>query len=114
MQECSLADKECVPCKGGVPPLPADAQKKLLAQLDGWTINPAGHLEKTYAYGGFRRGLEFVKLVGEMCEQVGHHGDLHLAWGATRLEVWTHKIGGLVEADFVWAAKADRLWAQTT
>lgn len=108
-----LADKDCVPCRGGVPPLPRPEAEALLSRLDGWTLNAAGHLEKTYEHAGFRRGLEFVKKVGEMCEEQGHHGDIHLAWGRTRLEVWTHKIGGLVEADFVWAAKADRLWGET-
>lgn len=109
-----LSEKDCVPCRGGVPPLPAEEQKRLLKELDGWSINAAGHLEKTYAHEGFRKGLEFVKRVGEMCEAQGHHGDLHLAWGGTRLEVWTHKIDGLVEADFVWAAKADALWYNET
>ena len=105
-----LSTKDCVPCKGGVPPLPRTEQERLLQQLAGWTINAEGHLEKTYPHPGFRTGLEFVKRVGEMCESQGHHGDIHLAWGATRLEVWTHKVGGLIEADFVWAAKADKLW----
>ena len=83
--ECSLAEKRCVPCQGGMPPLPDDEREKLLRELPGWTINAAGHLEKTFAHDGFRKGLEFVKRVGEMCEEQGHHGDLHLAWGATRL-----------------------------
>ncbi|TBR17591.1 4a-hydroxytetrahydrobiopterin dehydratase [bacterium] len=106
----SLAKKDCVPCKGGVPPMTPAEISALLPQLDGWSVNAAGHLEKTYPYEGFRRGLEFVKKVGEMCEAQGHHGDIHLAWGKTTLEVWTHKINGLVEADFIWAAKADELW----
>ncbi|MDX6768194.1 MAG: 4a-hydroxytetrahydrobiopterin dehydratase [Elusimicrobiota bacterium] len=108
-----LSAKDCVPCRGGVPALTRAEIDKLLPEVPGWTLNAAGHLEKTYEHAGFRRGLEFVKKVGEMCEQQGHHGDLHLAWGKTRLEVWTHKIGGLVEADFIWAAKADALWAET-
>lgn len=107
-----LASKDCVPCLGVVPPLPRAEQDALLRSLDGWTISAAGHLEKTYAYEGFRPGLEFVKRVGEMCEKQGHHGDIHLGWGKTRLEVWTYKIGGLVEADFIWAAKADALWKE--
>ena len=104
-----LAKKDCIPCRGGVPPLPPAEQAKLLAQLSGWRLNTAGHLEKEYEFKGFRPGFEFAKRVGEMCEQVGHHGDFYLAWGKLRLEVWTHKIGGLVEADFIWAAKADAL-----
>ena len=108
----SLSEKDCVPCKGGVPPMTRAEAEAMLAQLDGWSLNAAGHLEKTYPHEGFRKGLEFVKKVGEMCEAQGHHGDIHLAWGKTRLEVWTHKINGLVEADFIWAAKADELWKE--
>ena len=93
-----------------MPPLPGQEQKRLLTKLEGWQINDSEHLEKTYSYKGFRPGLEFVKRVGEMCEEQGHHGDIKLAWGQTTLEVWTHKISGLVEADFIWAAKADALW----
>ncbi|MBI5596868.1 MAG: 4a-hydroxytetrahydrobiopterin dehydratase [Elusimicrobia bacterium] len=109
-----LSENDCVPCRGGVPPLAKAEQERLLKELSGWAINAAGHLEKTYPHEGFLKGLEFVKRVGEMCEAQHHHGDLHLAWGGTRLEVWTHKINGLVEADFVWAAKADVLWYNET
>lgn len=108
-----LASKDCAACRGDVPAMSRAEIEKLLPEVPGWTLNAAGHLEKTYAYKGFRRGLEFVVKVGEMCEAQGHHGDLHLAWGQTRLEVWTHKINGLVEADFIWAAKADKLWSET-
>lgn len=108
-----LHARRCEPCRVGAPPLSPGERARLLRKLDGWAVNAAGRLEKTYSHDGFRTGLDFVCRVGEMCEAQGHHGDLHLAWGATRLEVWTHKVGGLTEADFVWAAKADRLWLQT-
>ncbi len=81
-----------------------------LAALPGWRVNAAGRLEKTFRHEGFRAGLEFVKRVGEMCEATDHHGDLHLTWGATRLEVWTHATGGLTDKDFAWAARAEKLW----
>ena len=102
-----LASKKCLPCRGGVPPLPAQEQTRLLGQLKGWELNAKGHLEKTYLYKGFRDGLEFVKRVGEMCEEQGHHGDIFLAWGKVGVEVWTHKINGLTESDFIFAAKID-------
>jgi len=35
--------------------------------------------------------------------------DLYLAWGKVRVEVWTHKIDGLTESDFVFSAKCDGL-----
>lgn len=112
LEDADLAARDCAACRGDVPAMPVAMARKMLEYVPGWALNKAGHLEKTYEHAGFRKGLEFVKKVGEMCEEQGHHGDLHLAWGKTRLEVWTHKIGGLVEADFVWAAKADKLWAE--
>ena len=47
--------------------------------------------------------------MGEMAEEQAHHPDLHLSWGKVRVEIWTHKIDGLTESDFVFAAKAEAL-----
>lgn len=105
----ALSEKTCVPCRGGVPPLEPAARDALLKELDGWTLNAEGHLEKTYAFDDFRKPFEFLKRVGEMAEEQGHHPDLTLAWGKLTIEVWTHKIDGLVESDFIFAAKADLL-----
>ncbi len=105
-----LSAKTCVPCRGGAPPLAGDALRKLLTELDhDWRLVGDHHLEKEYAFGSFRDAFEFVKRVGEMCEAEGHHGDIFLAWGKVKLSVWTHKIDGLTESDFVWAAKAEEL-----
>ena len=109
-----LARRACVPCRGGVPPLEGEALENLARQLDaGWTVVDGHHLEKEYAFRGFRAGFEFVKRVGEMSEENGHHGDIYLAWGKVRLSVWTHKIDGLTESDFIWAAKAETLLEPT-
>jgi 4a-hydroxytetrahydrobiopterin dehydratase len=83
----------------------------LLAQLSGWEVNVGGHLAKTYKLKNFERALSFVNRIGAIAEQEGHHPDIFLAWGRVGLEIWTHKIGGLSEADFVLAAKADRAFA---
>ena len=45
----------------------------------------------------------------ELVEAPGHPPCIFLAWGKVKLTVWTHKINGLTESDFVLAAKADRL-----
>ncbi len=106
-----LALRDCVPCKGGVPPLTPDAAAPLLAQLDdGWQIVDAHHLARTYRFKNFRLALDYTNAVGELAEEQGHHPDLHLAWGRVGVEIWTHKIDGLLEADFVFAAKCDRLY----
>lgn len=108
----SLAQKECLPCQGGVPPLSASECSVLLAQLPaGWQVVQGHHLEKAYVFRDFRSALDFTNRVGELAETQGHHPDIHLAWGRVRLVIWTHKIDGLTESDFVLAAKADELQA---
>lgn len=67
------------------------------------------HLEKTYPFKDFREALAFTNRVGELAENQGHHPDIYLAWGKVQLKIWTHKIDGLTESDFVFAAKADQL-----
>lgn len=111
-QSCDLASRECIPCKGGVPPLEGAALQALAAQLEnGWTVVAGHHIEKEYAFRNFRDALAFTNRVGELAESVRHHPDIFLAWGRVKLQVWTHKIDGLTESDFVFAAKADTLAA---
>ena len=108
----ALAEKECVPCKGGVPPLRGNELSELTAQLGGgWRVVTGHHLEKEYRFKDFREALAFTNKVGELAEAQGHHPDIYLAWGKVRLTIWTHKIDGLTESDFVFAAKADQFYA---
>ena len=108
----SLAARDCVPCRGGVPPLPAREQQALLAQLSPeWRIVNGHHLERSYGFRNFAAALAFVNRVGELAEEQRHHPDLHLAWGKVRAEIWTHAIDGLLEADFILAAKCELLFA---
>jgi 4a-hydroxytetrahydrobiopterin dehydratase len=103
-----LAKKHCVPCRGGVPPLDAAEVERLLGDLGGdWTAIDNHHLEKSYAFDDFAQALAFANRVGEIAEAEGHHPDIHLAWGRVTLTIWTHKIDGLTESDFILAAKAD-------
>ncbi|HSM13833.1 MAG TPA: 4a-hydroxytetrahydrobiopterin dehydratase [Thermoanaerobaculia bacterium] len=110
MSPSGLAAKECIPCKGGVPPLTGEELARLLAELgpNGWRVVDGHHLEKEYEFPDFVSALAFVNRVGELAEEQGHHPDLYLAWGRVRITIWTHKIDGLTESDFVLAAKADQ------
>ena len=105
----TLADKMCVPCRGGVPPLTPEEIAPVSAQLPAWEVADHHHLQRTFTFANFREALDFTAAVGELAEQQGHHPDIHLAWGRVKIEVWTHKIDGLTESDFVLAAKIDRL-----
>jgi len=104
-----LADKRCVPCRGGVPPLKGDDLLELQAKVPEWTVTNEHHLHREYRFPDFKQALAFVNRVGEVAEEQGHHPDIMLAWGKVGVTLWTHKIDGLTESDFVMAAKIDRL-----
>jgi 4a-hydroxytetrahydrobiopterin dehydratase len=104
-----LSQKECVPCRGGVPPLPETEIAKLLPQLDGWTVINSHHLQKSYGFPNFREAQSFVNSVGNLAEEQGHHPDICFGWGKAEITIWTHKIDGLTESDFILAAKIDQL-----
>jgi len=104
-----LASRECVPCRGGVPPLRGESIAALLAQLKEWEVVNEHHLKKEYRFKDFREALAFVNRVGELAEDQGHHPDLCFGWGRVEITIWTHKIDGLTESDFILAAKIDEL-----
>lgn len=105
-----LAEKECVPCKGGTPPLKGFELSKLAEQLgESWQVVDEHHLEREYKFKNFREALAFTNKVGELAEKVMHHPDIYLAWGKVKLTLWTHTIDGLSESDFVFAAKMNNL-----
>jgi 4a-hydroxytetrahydrobiopterin dehydratase len=91
-----------------VPPLKGEALEALAGKLGGgWRVVDQHHLEKAFTFDDFRTALAFTNRVGEIAETEGHHPDIHLAWGRVALSIWTHKIDGLTESDFILAAKAD-------
>jgi 4a-hydroxytetrahydrobiopterin dehydratase len=105
-----LAEKECVPCKGGTPALKGAELSKLAEQLDSdWQVVKKHHLEREYQFKDFREALAFTNKVGKLAEKIQHHPDIYLAWGQVKLTLWTHKIDGLTESDFIFAAKVDKL-----
>ena len=106
----ALAEKDCVPCKGGVPPLKGSELAQLAAELGGgWQAIREHHLEKEFKFKDFREALDFTNRIGEVAEAQGHHPDIFLGWGKVKVTICTHKIDGLTESDFVLAAKIDKL-----
>src|SRR5689334_1060859 len=101
----SLADQKCEPCKGGVPPLHGEALKSLLTQVPEWTAPNEHHLFRIFKFPDFAQALNFVNRAGAIAEEQGHHPDLLLSWGKIEVTIYTHKIDGLTESDFVLAAK---------
>ena len=104
-----LCTQKCVPCQGGVPPLSRERTSELLKQLDGWSVENHHHLMKTFRFPDFVQALALVNKIGALAEEEGHHPDIYLTWGQVRVQIWTHKIDGLTESDFILAAKIDKL-----
>jgi 4a-hydroxytetrahydrobiopterin dehydratase len=104
-----LADKSCVPCRGGVPALAPDDIVPLAAQVPAWEVVEHRKIRRSFTLADFAAGLDLVNRIGAEAEAQGHHPDLYLAWGKVDVEIWTHKVNGLTESDFILAARIDRI-----
>ena len=108
----SLASKTCVPCRGGTPPLKGtelDQIHKQLPHSAQWKVINQHHITRTFTFPDFKQALDFVNRVGALAEEQGHHPDILLTWGKAEITLWTHKVDGLSESDFIMAAKIDQL-----
>ena len=106
-----LADKQCVPCRGGVPALKGEQIANLHQSIPQWDVTHQHHLHREFRFPDFKQALDFVNKVGALAEEQGHHPDILLVWGKAEVTLWTHKVDGLTESDFIMAAKIDRLTA---
>jgi len=104
-----LASKTCVPCKGGTPPLKGEELDEFSRQVPEWEVVEEHHLRRRFRFRNFRESLRFINEVGELAEEQGHHPDISFGWGHAEITVWTHKIDGLTESDFILAAKISEL-----
>ena len=112
MGEMKLAEKHCVPCRGGVPPLQGDQLRKYAAEIPDWRVVDEHHITKSFLFPDFQQALDFVNRVSAVAEKEGHHPDLTLTWGRVDVKTYTHKIDGLTESDFILAAKIDEKYFQ--
>jgi 4a-hydroxytetrahydrobiopterin dehydratase len=108
-KEMKLAEKECTACAVGAPRLTGAALKKMLDEVVDWRAVNEHHLEKEFKFPDFVTALTFTNKIGEVAEEQGHHPDIYLTWGKVKIQIWTHKIDGLTESDFILAAKIDQL-----
>ena len=76
----SLASRQCVPCRGGTPPITGDHITELHRQLDErWEVIDEHHLTREFAFDDFANALSYVNSVAEIAEEQGHHPDIYLA-----------------------------------
>jgi len=105
----NLAERECIPCRGGVPGLTEEEIADLKPQVSEWEVVGSHHLSRTFSFKNFADALHFVNQVGEVAEREGHHPEIYLSWGTVVVKIYTHKIDGLTESDFILAAKISDL-----
>ena len=101
----SLSMKQCVPCRGGVPPLDRGQAEIYLKEVPGWELVEDTRIQRRFKFKNFVEALDFVNRVGELAEQESHHPDIGFGWGYCDVTLYTHKIKGLHENDFIMAAK---------
>lgn len=108
--DAPLASRKCVPCRGGVPTLTPEEAEALRRETPGWSLSQnATRLTRRFEFADFRAAIGFVNRVADLAEEQGHHPDIAIHWNKVDLVLWTHKIGGLHENDFILAARIDRL-----
>jgi len=105
-----LSEKACIPCRDGAEPLsPVESQKMVSLLNDHWALVENHHLEREWSFPNFAEALAYVVILGGICEEEGHHADFELSWGRVSAVIYTHKIDGLTESDFILAAKFDNV-----
>ena len=105
----SLAKMKCLPCRGGTPALGPEEIAPLAAQVPGWEIVNGHHLHKLVPTRDFAESLALANRIGTLAEKAGHHPDLLVVWGRLGIDIFTHKVDGFTQSDFILAAKIDEL-----
>lgn len=103
----SLNKKTCVPCQGGIPPLNEKEINVLIKQLNGWYVEDNKKLIKEFDFSTYVDAINFVNSVAQLAEDEQHHPYIHINFKKVLVIMFTHKIDGLHENDFIIASKCD-------
>jgi 4a-hydroxytetrahydrobiopterin dehydratase len=110
----ALAERNCTPCRGGIPPLCAEDAERLRVEAADWALlDDAKRIERTFRFRNFREAFGFVAKAAALAEDESHHPEIRFGWGFATVSLQTKKIKGLHENDFIMAAKLDRIAADT-
>ena len=108
-----LINKKCVPCEGGIPAFDLSEIHKYLKKINGWEVKSDSKenffLKKDFKFKNFIESQRFINDVSKISEEEGHHPDISFGWGYAKIKIFTHAINGLVESDFILAAKIDQI-----
>lgn len=103
-------ENTCIPCQGGVPALNSSEiieYKKLVSEQ--WIVKDSKQLLKEFKFDIYLNAIEFSNKVANLSEEQGHHPFIHINYKIVKIILFTHKINGLHENDFLMASKIDNL-----
>ena len=108
-----LNKKTCVPCQGGIDPLKNEEISIMMQKLPTkWTVKENKKLIKEYTFNSYKEAVGFANKIAIISEEEGHHPYIHINYKTIKIIMFTHKINGLHENDFIIAAKCDEIHKQ--
>ena len=110
----NLRSKKCIPCQGGVPPLKTDEVERYAREISSdWKVtHDSTRIFRSIKTKNFEDSMKLATKIGLLADEQWHHPELVVGFGHLDVEVWTHKINGLVESDFIFASKVDHIFEE--
>lgn len=107
-----LKKKKCVPCEGGIEPMPEMEEERHIELVPGWSLDrhKIHKIKRDFQFRDFKEAITFVNKAADLAEEEGHHPDICIHYNQITMELFTHAISGLHENDFIMAAKMNELY----
>ena len=106
-----FSQSSCVPCQGGIPPLNSNEIQNFMELINpDWEVLEEKKIFRDFMFDDYNSAIRFTNSVAELSEIQGHHPYIHINFKTVRVIVFTHKINGLHENDFLLASKIDELF----
>ncbi|GJL65398.1 MAG: putative pterin-4-alpha-carbinolamine dehydratase [Nitrospirales bacterium] len=79
-----------------------------LTELSGWELQ-GSKLHREFKFADFVEAFGFMSRVALLAESAGHHPEWFNVYNTVNIDLATHDVGGISEADFALAEKINRL-----
>ncbi len=96
---------KCSACTAETPRIGMEDLSNYMQLVPGWKAVSYHHIERIFRFDDFKGAMDFANTVAKIAEEEGHHPKMIIEWGKVKVQLWTHKIDGLSENDFVMAKK---------
>jgi 4a-hydroxytetrahydrobiopterin dehydratase len=105
---CGVVEEERIMTTRHHRKLDADRITRALEGLPGWTVD-RGRLHRAFAFADFTTAFSWMSACALVAEEMGHHPDWSNSYSRVTVDLTTHSIGGLTEADLTLARRMDDL-----